>query len=89
MHRSPAFLALCTLLFLACGKPEPAVTPEEKRLLQQIRKAPDARILLCDSTGPACDQRRDSLLVKCLEDADCQLYTVRKDRWPWLWKQLQ
>lgn len=71
-----------------CGEPPAIATPAEKRLLRQIQQAPDARVLLCDSAGSACDQRRDSAMALCLADRDCQLYTVRKNQWPWLWQQL-
>jgi hypothetical protein len=86
MRYSPPLTAL---LLLACGAPEPAATPQEKRILQQIRQAPDARVILCDSAGTFCDARRDSLLKHCLPDPDCQVYTVQKNQWPWLWEQLK
>lgn len=81
---------LWALLFCnGCGSPTPVATPEEKSILRHIQKASDARILLCDSAGEACSRRRDTLLPLCLKDSDCQIFTIRKDRWPWLWEQMK
>lgn len=83
------FLLVVCVVLLACGEPSPAATTAEKRLLQQIRSAPDARVVLCDRFDAGCDQKRDSVLRACVPDADCQLYTVRRERFPWLWQALQ
>ena len=80
---------LVLALWNSCGSPTPVATPEEKSILRLIQQAPDARIILCDSTEEACSRRRDTLLPLCLKDSDCQLFTIRKDRWPWLWEQMK
>ena len=87
--RLPLALCALALTLASCTEPSPVPGPGEKQLLRQIQENPDARLLLCDSAGPACDQKRDSLLPFCLANPKCRLYTVRRSSHPWLWEQLR